>query len=944
MSTKTRFSKGLLVATCALLMVGGLAVASFLGGVGRFTSGSPALADDPANPPHLVLAKTADSRACETAHIQLSVTGAGEGQRKPLDVMLVLDRSGSMGIPSWDEPIDYAKDAAKALLDQLDSSEDRVGLVSYADSAHLDQGLTSNFSLVETAVSALSANGLTNIGDGVWTAQHELGNRVDKTRLPVIVLLTDGIANRSHAGLTCDAWPSTSTPCTQDAISQAATAKGAGTIIFTIGLLDYDYIKLYYGKDTADLAVSVLKAMASAPAYYFQTRDPADLEGIFLLIAGTISNVAADHVWIIEVLPSNLTYVPDSAYLDGVKTDPVGPDLRWYVPLIHVPPPTDTHTVAFDVTVDSPGPNLLMDQYPGSSANYARVEYKDWQGNDQEEAFPETHQSVQACGATLTVIKVMDNTGGGTAVPGDFTLHVDGNDFAGKGAPGTELTLSPGSYTVSEDAKAGYTASFSGHCDSSGHVTLVGGDKKTCTVTNTFVPPKITVTKVVVGGGPLKPEDFALHVQGQNFTDDGSGTDLTLTPGAYNVTEDDYTPAYTTEFSEGCSGTAAGGDKLECAVTNTFVPPILHIDKAVSSLTASPGDDLTYTITVSNTGGAAATNVKIVDDYDQAHLTITDAGGGWDDGDKLTWDGSIVVPAGGSVQRIYTARLSSASAFACGETAVTNTAKVLQDSEAVHQDTATVTVTRECAPSLSIDKAVSSNTASPGDSLTYKVTLTNSGDADATNVSIVDDYDQAYLTITDAAGGSDDGDKLTWDGSIVVAAGGSVQRTYTAQLSSASAFPCGETAVTNTAKVLQDSEAIDQDTATVRVARDCPPPPPPPPPTPPPPAPPTPTPTPSPTPVTPIVLPTAALPSPTVTPVTPTPAPPSPTVAPVTATPAPPSPTAAPGTPVTLPASGGAGITPLTTVWPALALLAGAVALMLAGMGSAVWALRRPNR
>jgi hypothetical protein len=48
--------------------------------------------------------------------------------------------------------------------------------------------------------------------------------------------------------------------------------------------------------------------------------------------------------------------------------------------------------------------------------------------------------------------------------------------------------------------------------------------------------------------------------------------------------------------------------------------------------------------------------------------------------------------------------------------------------------------------------------------------------------------------------------------------------------------------------------------------------------------------------------------------------------------------------PVALPATGGGGATPLTTVWPALAFLAGAMALMLAGMGSAVWALRRPNK
>ena len=89
---------------------------------------------------------------------------------------------------------------------------------------------------------------------------------------------------------------------------------------------------------------------------------------------------------------------------------------------------------------------------------------------------------------------------------------------------------------------------------------------------------------------------------------------------------------------------------------------------------------------------------------------------------------------------------------------------------------------------------------------------------------------------------------------------------------------------------------------------------------------PTPTITPSPTPpVTPAALPTVAPPTPTVTP--------PPTVAP-------PSPVA---TPAVLPPTGGVGPAPLTTVWPALALMAGAMVLMLAGMGAALWALKPRN-
>jgi hypothetical protein len=112
------------------------------------------------------------------------------------------------------------------------------------------------------------------------------------------------------------------------------------------------------------------------------------------------------------------------------------------------------------------------------------------------------------------------------------------------------------------------------------------------------------------------------------------------------------------------------------------------------------------------------------------------------------------------------------------------------------------------------------------------------------------------------------------------------------------------------------------------------------------------TPIPTPTPVTPVVLPTVVPPTPTVAPPTPAPTPTLtpvvlPTVAPPTPTVAPPSPTVVPpkATPAVLPSTGGSGATPLTTVWwPALVLLAGGMALMLAGLGSAVWALTRRSR
>ena len=107
--------------------------------------------------------------------------------------------------------------------------------------------------------------------------------------------------------------------------------------------------------------------------------------------------------------------------------------------------------------------------------------------------------------ATLTVIKHVIN---GTAVASDFKLHVtsSGIDVAnsplsGAESPGTAYALAAGTYVVSEDAYAGYTASYSvdGTNSTSGNIALASGTtNNTVTITNTYTPGG-------GGGAPLIP-------------------------------------------------------------------------------------------------------------------------------------------------------------------------------------------------------------------------------------------------------------------------------------------------------------------------------------------------------------------------------------------------------------------------------------------------------
>src|SRR3989304_3783222 len=126
----------------------------------------------PANPPHLEVDKdtSPDPNGGKTT-VTLTVTGAGQPaeERLPVDVMLILDRSESM---STDGKLTAAKEAAKAFIDLLDSSKDRVGLVSYSDSATLNQGSTGPVNAPSIVIKGLAGAGSCDDGAAINTANQ----------------------------------------------------------------------------------------------------------------------------------------------------------------------------------------------------------------------------------------------------------------------------------------------------------------------------------------------------------------------------------------------------------------------------------------------------------------------------------------------------------------------------------------------------------------------------------------------------------------------------------------------------------------------------------------------------------------------------------------------------------------------------------------------------
>src|SRR5207247_3079215 len=113
-----------------------------------------------------------------------------------IDVMLVLDRSGSMNDPSSEPAINAAKTAAKQFASYLDFTKDQCGIVSFADAASspIDLTLSTSLRTINSRIDAVLANGGTCINCGIdvataelVSARHRVGN------LRVMVILTDGV-------------------------------------------------------------------------------------------------------------------------------------------------------------------------------------------------------------------------------------------------------------------------------------------------------------------------------------------------------------------------------------------------------------------------------------------------------------------------------------------------------------------------------------------------------------------------------------------------------------------------------------------------------------------------------------------------------------------------------------------------------------------------------
>jgi Ca-activated chloride channel homolog len=121
---------------------------------------------------------------------------AAAAVHRATDVVIILDRSGSMG----GEKIEQARAAVRELLTQL-GPQDRFALVTYSDSAAVTIPLSSAESRTAWlgTIAEIQPNGGTNMASGLDLGIDLIERSRAEGHVPHVVLISDGLANQGDA-------------------------------------------------------------------------------------------------------------------------------------------------------------------------------------------------------------------------------------------------------------------------------------------------------------------------------------------------------------------------------------------------------------------------------------------------------------------------------------------------------------------------------------------------------------------------------------------------------------------------------------------------------------------------------------------------------------------------------------------------------------------------
>lgn len=242
--------------------------------------------------------------------VTFSLAAEPDITENPTDIVLILDRSGSMA----GSALANLKNGAKAFIDIIDNATDgtqdgqigggsRIGIVSFANTATQDTQLITSVADLKAAVDALTADGSTNHADA-FTQALELFD-LTSTNAKVMVMFTDGFTT---------AGPNP-TPIT-------TAIKAQGITIYVIGL-----------SGNGGIDVQALNDWSSDPdsAFVIITPDDAELEEIFEDLAENIVKPGATNIVLTDRISSCFHITSVSMPTKGTASLVDSNTIRWNI-------------------------------------------------------------------------------------------------------------------------------------------------------------------------------------------------------------------------------------------------------------------------------------------------------------------------------------------------------------------------------------------------------------------------------------------------------------------------------------------------------------------------------------------------------------------------------------------------------------------------------------
>ncbi|MEZ4870007.1 MAG: DUF4347 domain-containing protein [Caldilineaceae bacterium] len=174
-------------------------------------------------------------------------------------------------------------------------------------------------------------------------------------------------------------------------------------------------------------------------------------------------------------------------------------------------------------------------------------------------------------------------------------------------------------------------------------------------------------------------------------------------------------------------------------------PTTLQLTKAATPATVNAGEQITYTLTVTNAGPAAATNVRLVDMLSPA--TATDrasASQGLCSLDGVCELGDLAVGASAQITLVVTVASNTPASI------LTNQAVVAATNPGSYAASNVVSTTVTVSPALSITK-VGPAAVHPADTIAYQIIVSNRGPSDAIGVVVSDTLPAVLESVSGAA-------------------------------------------------------------------------------------------------------------------------------------------------------------------------------------------------